>query len=96
MISAVHDQHPEVECRRWSKQEKKYVQVKQPNVIKEYNSKMGGVDLADRMISYYRMGSRTKKWTIRIFLHFVDVALANSWMLDRQDNVASDMYPEKI
>ena len=34
MISAVHDQHPEVEFRCWSKQEMNYVQVKQPNVIK--------------------------------------------------------------
>ena len=25
LISAVHEQHPEIECRRWSKQEKKYV-----------------------------------------------------------------------
>ena len=28
--------------------------------------------------------------------HFVDVALANSWMLYRQDNVASDMYSKHI
>ena len=36
MISAVHAQHPEVECRRWSKQVNKYMQEKQPTVITEY------------------------------------------------------------
>lgn len=47
---------------------------------------MGGVDLSDRMMSYYRMSVRTKKWTIHMLMHFMDLALANSWLLYRQDN----------
>ncbi|XP_056885686.1 uncharacterized protein LOC130524010 [Takifugu flavidus] len=78
MISAVHGTQPEDTCQRWDKKQKKYVSVSRPCIVREYNIKMGGVDLIDRMISYYRMSSRTKKWTIRMLMHFTDLALANS------------------
>lgn len=40
--------------QRWSAREKKYVQVKRPNVIKIYNQFKDGVDLLDMLISLYR------------------------------------------
>ncbi|XP_062849144.1 piggyBac transposable element-derived protein 3 [Trichomycterus rosablanca] len=86
MLSVVHAEQPEDTCQRWSKKEKQYVTVRRPSIVCEYNSKMGGVDLADRMMSYYRMSVRTKKWTIRMLMHFTDLALANSWLLYRRDN----------
>ena len=70
---------PEVECNRWSKKDKRYLQIKQPSVVRNYNKNMGGIDLIDQIISYYRMGSRTKKWTVRTIMHFIDLAAANSW-----------------
>ncbi|TWW54301.1 hypothetical protein D4764_0194800 [Takifugu flavidus] len=76
---------PEDTCQRWDKKQKKYVSVSRPCIVREYNLKMGGVDLIDRMISYYRMSSRTKKWTFRMLMHFTDLALANSWLLYRKD-----------
>ncbi|TWW69454.1 Homeodomain-interacting protein kinase 2 [Takifugu flavidus] len=85
MISAVHGTQPEDTCQRWDKKQKKYVSVSRPCIVREYNIKMGGVDLIDRMISYFRMSSRTKKWTIRMLMHFTDLALANSWLLYRKD-----------
>lgn len=86
MLSTVHAEQPEDACQRWSKTEKQYVTVTRPSIVREYNSKMGGVDLVDRMMSYYRMSVRTRKWTIRMLMHFTDLALANSWLLYRQDN----------
>ena len=62
-----------------------YMQVPCPAIIREYNRNMGGVDLVDRMISYYRIKSRTKKWTIRTIMHLFDQALANSWLQYRQE-----------
>uniref|UniRef100_A0A3Q3QJ73 PiggyBac transposable element-derived protein domain-containing protein n=1 Tax=Monopterus albus TaxID=43700 RepID=A0A3Q3QJ73_MONAL len=86
MLSTVHAEQPEDVCQRWSKKDKQYVSVMRPSIVREYNTKMGGVDLTDRMMSYYRMSVRTKKWTIRMLMHFLDLALANSWLLYRQDN----------
>ncbi|KAJ0006377.1 hypothetical protein NQD34_013650 [Periophthalmus magnuspinnatus] len=71
---------------RGAKKEKKYVTITQPNIVRKYNSKMGGVDMSDRMMSYYRMCVRMKKWTICMMMHFIDLALVNSWLLYRRDN----------
>ncbi|XP_034550067.1 piggyBac transposable element-derived protein 3-like isoform X2 [Notolabrus celidotus] len=85
MMSVVHGTQPEDTCQRWDKKLKQYVTVSRPSIVREYNFKMGGVDLVDRMISYYRMSVRTKKWTMRMLMHFTDLALANSWLLYRKD-----------
>ena len=76
---------PEDECRRWCKREKKYVAVKRPAIVRQYNSKMGRVDLCDRMLAFYRIKTRTKKWTVRTIMHFIDLALVNSWILYQRD-----------
>ncbi|KAK3520724.1 hypothetical protein QTP70_030591, partial [Hemibagrus guttatus] len=51
---------PEDTCQRWDKKQKQYVSIRRPSIVREYNNKMGGVDLTDRMISYYRMSVHTK------------------------------------
>ncbi|XP_076842062.1 piggyBac transposable element-derived protein 3 isoform X2 [Brachyhypopomus gauderio] len=85
MMSSVHAREPEDNCQRWDKKLKQYVTISRPNIIREYNSKMGGVGLASRIISFYRMSGRTKKWTLRMLMYFADLALANSWLLYRKD-----------
>ena len=40
--------------RRWSKAEKKYIELAKPNTIDIYNKFMGVVEKADQMISFYR------------------------------------------
>ncbi|CAH2006701.1 unnamed protein product [Acanthoscelides obtectus] len=58
---------PSDECKRWSKKDPKYIQVATPYIVAKYNDCMGGIDLIDRMISYYTIQARSKKWTLRIY-----------------------------
>lgn len=98
MLSAVHAKEPEDTCQRWSKKDKCYLTIRRPNIVQEYNAKMGGVDLSDRMMSYYRMSVRTKKWTIRMLMHFMDLALRSAWTWLRcsSTSVMSHMQRKRV
>lgn len=54
------------------------------NIIKEYNKRMGGLDLMDGLIVRYKIIMRTKKWYMRIFYHLLDMTIINSWLLYRK------------
>lgn len=73
------------EVRRWNRKTKEYVNVEMPEVIHWYNSNMGGVDKLDQMISYYRTFIKSKKWTLRMICHGLDLAIVNSWLEYRMD-----------
>ena len=49
-------------CKRWSKAKREKISVPMPNIIKEYNRSMGGVDLFDRIRGLYRIRIRNKRW----------------------------------
>ena len=42
---------------------------------------MGCVDKADMLKSYYEINRKSKKWWQRIFWHFVDITLVNSFII---------------
>ena len=95
MASSVLARQPEDICRRYSKKEKKYINVPHPAIVWEYYINMGGVDLCDRMISFYRMKVRTKKWTVRSMFHFVDLALINAWLKYHKDAQELRIIPRR-
>lgn len=66
---------------RWDKSDKRFHEIDCPNIIKEYNCHMGGVDLMDGLLGRYHIKMKTRKWTCRIFYHLLDVAMVNAYIL---------------
>lgn len=74
LASTKHDPKITGTVKRYSKSDRAYIDVPLPEMIKEYN---GVVDLLNRLIAYYRSYHRTKKWTVRLFEHFMDMTVVN-------------------
>lgn len=56
---------------RWDKSKKEYINIDQPNIIKEYNASMGGVDMLDAHLARCKFPIRTRRWYMILFLAFV-------------------------
>lgn len=62
---------------RYDRKKKKFIEVDCPQIIREYNSHMGGVDLMDGFMGRYH--NRTKS-----LYHFIDMAATNAFILSRR------------
>jgi len=78
--------------QRYSKDAKKRVPVPYPNIVKEYNTHMGGVDLADMLVALYRTGLKSHKWYMSFFSQMLDISVNNAWLLYRRD---CELHKEK-
>ena len=58
---------PMSKVERWCSKEKIRKDIPCPQIVKEYNKSMGGVDLADMLLSLYRIPCKTKRWYQKIF-----------------------------
>jgi hypothetical protein len=67
--------------KRWDGKAKKNIDVKCPDMLYLYNESMGGVDLADMLISLYRTKIKSKRWYLKVLFHCVDIAKVNAWLL---------------
>ena len=68
-----------------------------PTAIIDYNNYMGGVDLADQMLSYYSMTSRRMlKWWKKVFWRMVDLCIVNSWIIFRTNTPDSDIKSQRL
>ena len=87
------------DVQRWSKQAKKKVTVKQPNLIHEYNQHMGGVDLVDGAIAVYRPALRWNKWYGTLVINVFGLLRVASWRMYRnctRSNVDQLTYTREI
>lgn len=82
--------------QRYEKKEKHYVDVDAPKIVTSYNAFMGGVDVLDQSMEYYRTFMKTRKWTLKVILHFIDLAVVNSWRLYRNEMLANNTPKSKI
>jgi hypothetical protein len=55
--------------------------LKRPTLIGDYNRGMGGTDLFDQYMAYYRSCVKTKKWTHGVFFHLFNLCVVNSWIV---------------
>ncbi|KAF9404751.1 hypothetical protein HW555_014186 [Spodoptera exigua] len=85
LISSYIDSHPIETIKRYDKDEKKKVHVECPQIVKHYNKHMGGVDLADMLISLYRTPFKSHRWYLGIFSQLIDMCINNAWLLHKRD-----------
>ena len=55
--------------------------IKIPTLAMIYNACMGGTDMFDQICSYYRTTFKSKRWQIRLFIHFFMAAAVNAHIL---------------
>lgn len=79
LISTYVAAEPIHKIKRYSKEKK--VDVECPQIVKDYNKHMGGVDLADMLISLYRTPLKTRRWYLGIFAQLIDICVNNGWLL---------------
>lgn len=81
---------------RYDKASKQKIAINRPQIVRDYNLNMGGVDLMNQMISYYRISIRSKKWTLRFITHFIDFAIVQSWIEYKKDCEKSKIPKRKV
>lgn len=85
VISSAYDWKDQGTVSRYDKSAKEYIYMPCPSPILEYNKSMGGVDKLDFLIALYRIHIKSKKWTLRVIFHFLDLAVVTSWLQYRKD-----------
>ena len=51
------------------------------HIAERYKRRMGYFGISDRMAYSYLMSRPTFKWTTKLFFHFLDLTVLNSWIL---------------
>lgn len=85
VASSYVDAHSSHNVLRYDKVIKTRQQVTCPNMIRHYNSRMEGFDLADMFIALYRTEMRSHRWYIPLFSQLLDICVNNAWLLYRRE-----------
>ncbi|KRY09692.1 PiggyBac transposable element-derived protein 2 [Trichinella patagoniensis] len=55
--------------------------IPMPNIVKNYNESMGGVDTMDKLLSSYKPKMRSRKWWWNLFNNALNIAVVAAWRL---------------
>ena len=55
--------------------------ITQPQLIKQYNNGMGGIDVIDQLLGSYRPMICGKKWYWPLIIHAINVSVVAAWQL---------------
>lgn len=91
LISTFTGKNPMKTIQRFDKQINEMVTLDCPDIVKEYNRFMGGVDKTNSLIGRYKIKMKSRKWYIRIFYHLLDVSLVNAWVLCKRASIEREM-----
>ncbi len=80
-----------MKAERYIASQKKRVKVPMPNVIHQYNQKMGVVDRLDQNIAQYLPSIRGKKWYFPIVSYLITVCVNNAWIFARDGGFKDDL-----
>ena len=72
-------------------------QVSCPPALPGYNKYMGGVDQSDQKKSYCAISRKSRRWWLRIFWHFLDIAVVNAhwlYIANRQRALHPPLLPQ--
>ncbi|XP_041652018.1 piggyBac transposable element-derived protein 4-like [Cheilinus undulatus] len=58
-----------------------------------HNKKMGGVDVSYQLLQYYSTNRRTTRWYRTLFLHLVDIATTNAYILHCDISASNQVEP---
>lgn len=81
MASTTYGVQPLSMASRYSKSQKKHVDVERSHIIAMYNKYMGGTDRMDQDIARNRISIRGKKWYWPLLTWLIDAAVQNAWTL---------------
>ena len=88
VLTTIHDGSTVDTQRRSRDAPGGHATIRKPTAVAEYNKYMGGVDLADQLVTYYGFEHRSLKWWKKLFFFLMETAVVNSYILycDRNPN----------
>lgn len=80
LLSTIHYPTDQIKVNKREK-DGRVTEVNCPKAVLDYRKFMGGVDKADMMKSYYGINRKSRKWYHRLFWHFLDTSVVNSYII---------------
>ena len=86
LMSTLHSGHHHTPCASFTNDCAKYggyrrITISRPEAISDYIAHMGGVYKSNQMINYYEVLHKSLKYWKKIFLHMIDLAVLNSFIM---------------